>query len=141
MLAPIASVIARVMGDLSLVKHYSELRLACDPDDAMGLYTLADCLSVQGRAEEAKEIAGKAHRISLSQESLQGRDLAELIERRIPGAKVRNVRTENRTWSTRNSAYPGPLALARSLYGKHGPHQSPVAQPVRLCDEWAAESG
>src|SRR5260370_25813455 len=39
-LAPLATATARSLGDFQLVKHYCELRLANDPNDAMALYGL-----------------------------------------------------------------------------------------------------
>jgi ATP-dependent Clp protease ATP-binding subunit ClpA len=87
MLTPIASKIARIISDLDVVKHYCELLLACDPDNQMGLFTLADCLSLQGKKEEAMEIANKAHELSLAQGSVQARSLAKLIEHRFPEIK------------------------------------------------------
>ena len=87
MLVPIATNIARIMGDFDLVKHYCEILLACDPDNPMGLYISADCLSLQGKTNDARQIAHKAHQLSLAQESVQGRSLAELIEHRFPEIK------------------------------------------------------
>src|SRR5260370_19868607 len=56
-----ATVFARSVGDLQLIKHYCEELLACDPEDSMALYILADCLEQQGHHEEAKRYAAKSH--------------------------------------------------------------------------------
>jgi hypothetical protein len=88
MLAPIASVLARIVGDLDLVKHYCEQRLTLDPDDPMALYTLADCLALQGDATQASKLAHKSYALSLVQPGGQGKGMAELIENRFPEVKA-----------------------------------------------------
>lgn len=86
-LVPIASVIARNIGNIDLAARYCKLRLAYDPDNAMALYTLADCLARQGKNEDAKEIARKSRKLSLGNGAVKGRGLAELVEQRFPESK------------------------------------------------------
>jgi hypothetical protein len=86
-LVPIASVIARIIGDLDLVKRYCELRLACDPEDTVARYALADCLALQGKTDEAVDTARKAYELNLGSGKV-GDGLAELIEKRFPEIKL-----------------------------------------------------
>lgn len=86
-LVTIASGIARIIGDLNLVKRYSELRLTCDPDSAIVLYTLADCLAMQGETDQATKFARQSYELSLAQSDEQGKALAELFENRFPGVR------------------------------------------------------
>jgi ATP-dependent Clp protease ATP-binding subunit ClpA len=86
-LGGIASVIARTTGDIDLARHYCEQRVACDPDDAMALYELADCVALQGKTNDANEIASRSYKLCLGQKTAQDRGLAELIEHRFPEIK------------------------------------------------------
>ncbi|HTA22312.1 MAG TPA: hypothetical protein VK763_02180 [Terriglobales bacterium] len=83
-LAQIASTIARIVGDFDRARRYCELRVACDPEDAMALYVLADCLDHQGEADQAMKIARKSYELSLARRGAQGEGLVELIETRFP---------------------------------------------------------
>src|SRR5437879_1982949 len=56
-LIPMASVIARIKGNLDLARRYCEQRVAYDSDNATALYALADSLALQGKIDEAKRIA------------------------------------------------------------------------------------
>ncbi len=87
-LIPIASVIARTIGDFDLARRYCEQRVACNPNDAMALYKLADCLDLQGEAQRARKVACESYELSLARSGVQGEGLAELIENRFPGIKL-----------------------------------------------------
>lgn len=56
-----AAMLARVEGDLPLVRHYCEELLASDSEDPLALYVLAGCLEQQGHHEEAKRYAEKSY--------------------------------------------------------------------------------
>lgn len=87
LLTPIASAVSRTMGDFALMKYYCELLLSCDPYDPRALYTLANCLVLQGKTEAAKEIARKSYQLSLAKGGIHGDGLTELIEQRFPDVK------------------------------------------------------
>jgi tetratricopeptide (TPR) repeat protein len=88
-LIPVASVVARIIGDLDLARRYCEQRVASDPGNAMALYELADCLALQGKSAEANKVARQSYALSLAQGTAQGQSLAELIEHRFPKIKAR----------------------------------------------------
>ncbi len=67
--------------DLQLIKHYCEELLACDSEDPMALYVLADCLQQQGHLEEAKRYATKSF-ANLSRSSSKA--LPDLLTSRWP---------------------------------------------------------
>jgi hypothetical protein len=87
-LAPLATATARSIGDLLLVKHYCELRLANDPDDVVALYGMADCLVQQGNPDEARPYIAKCYELTAAIGSGVSQDLIELLQRRFPEGKV-----------------------------------------------------
>jgi hypothetical protein len=60
-----ASVIADNLGDLDLVRRYSEQCLACDPENPATLSGLADVLRRQGEVGLAQEYALKSYRLCM----------------------------------------------------------------------------
>ncbi len=84
---PLASNTARSLGDFATVKRYSELLLANDPDDAMALFALGDCLEELGEMETAKKYAMKCYERGLAMEGVLGNSIIELLEKRFPDIK------------------------------------------------------
>lgn len=86
-----AAVISDQMGDLGLARNYREQCLACDPDDPLALYTLADVLSRQGHPDLAKDYAVKSYQLAANSEEEDDRALIELIAKRWPEIRRRSL--------------------------------------------------
>lgn len=83
-LSPIAAIISQKTGDLRLVRKYCEKTVACDPENPMALYALADCLALQGEEENAKKYALRCYELSLARPDSVGPSIIELLEKRFP---------------------------------------------------------
>jgi tetratricopeptide (TPR) repeat protein len=83
-LCPIAIVIAQEVGDVQLVKHYCEILLASDPENALALYQMADSLDMEGRIPDARQYATKAYELSTSRDDVYSKGIVELIVKRFP---------------------------------------------------------
>jgi hypothetical protein len=66
------------------VKYYCEQRLALNPDDPMALFSMSDCLALQGEMDEAKKYASRCYRLSLLRGDAAGQGMAEAIQKRFP---------------------------------------------------------
>jgi hypothetical protein len=87
-LAPLATATARSIGDLHLAKHYCEMRLANDSEDAMALYGMADCLVQEGNSNQAKAYVTKCYELSATRKDNVGQGIIELLQKRFPGIKL-----------------------------------------------------
>jgi hypothetical protein len=87
-LAPLATTTALAIGDLLLVKHYCELRLANDPDDVQALYGMADCLVKQRNPDEARPYIAKCYELVAARGSGVRQEFIELLQRRFPEGKL-----------------------------------------------------
>ena len=85
--AQIATIISRSMGSLDLMRSYCEQQLALDPENALALYNLADCLALQGQPELAKQYAAKSYETSKAKGGDEGRRICRRIETRFPDIK------------------------------------------------------
>jgi hypothetical protein len=74
-----ASVISESVGDLGLVVRYCEQVLACEPENALALFQLADVLFQQHQTALAKEYAAKSYALVLNSNTVFDRGLAELL--------------------------------------------------------------
>ena len=83
-LVPVASVIARKIGNLDLEKRYCELEIACDPESLGALYGLARCLKRQGKSEEAIKVARRTYQLGMTQGDELGRSYVEMIKKQFP---------------------------------------------------------
>jgi tetratricopeptide (TPR) repeat protein len=79
-----AIITALQIGDLKTARRYCEERLAYAPDDAMALYTLADCLARQGETDEARRRATECLGAASSRGDERGKGIVELVEKRFP---------------------------------------------------------
>jgi tetratricopeptide (TPR) repeat protein len=80
-------VTASRIGDFKAARRYCEERLRRKPDDAMALYSLADCLARQGEIDEARRRAAECLRAASLQGGEQGKGIVELVQNRFPELK------------------------------------------------------
>ena len=80
-----AAAIAESAGYFERAEQYIRRGLALDPDNPLGLYTMANVLARQDRTVEAHEFAIKSYRSCLLQGGADSRSLMELILLRWPG--------------------------------------------------------
>jgi Tfp pilus assembly protein PilF len=79
-----ASVLADQMGDLALVRAYSEQCLRHDPDNPLALLGLADVLHRQGEHGLARQYALKSYRISSQRDTELDRAVVESLLKTWP---------------------------------------------------------
>jgi hypothetical protein len=79
-----ASVICESIGDLGLVRRYCEQVLACEPDNALALFKLAEALFQQRQTDLAKNFAAKSYALVANSTTVFHRGLGELLTVKWP---------------------------------------------------------
>jgi hypothetical protein len=79
-----ASVICESIGDLGLARRYCEQVLACEPDNALALFKLAEVLFQRRQTNLAKNFAAKSYALLANSTTVFHRGLAELLTLKWP---------------------------------------------------------